>query len=242
MQISIIIPAYNEERLLPETLRRLNAAIAASDEAGLGDVEVLVIDNASDDATAAVARAHGATVVREAQPGIAFARNAGARAAAAPWLLFLDADTLVPPDVIVAIHRALSDPQCFGGGPATRYDYRKRSLTPLMELWRLWARTFKMTQGVGQFATAAAFEAIGGYDVTMKMAEDTKFNWALRRHARRQAGFTVYLAETVIQPSARRFDEWPVWRTYLLLNPITTRLFLRSQRLWGSHWRERAVR
>lgn len=242
MQISVIIPAFDEGRWLPQTLDALAAAVATYRASGLGDAESVVVDNASSDRTAEVAQAHGATVVHEPARGVGRARNAGAAAARAPWLFFLDADTLVPADVLVAIHRALDDPRCVGGAPATRYEYAKRSLRPLMELWKWWARVFKMTQGVGQFATAAAFAAVGGYDTTKRMAEDTEFYWALRRHARQSGGYTAYLGDTVIVPSSRRYDAWPVWRTYLLTNPIATRLFLRSQRLWGESWGEQAPR
>ena len=242
MQISVVIPAYDEERALSETLRALARAVAAYRATGLGDAETIVVDNASADRTATVAKAHGATVVREPRRGIAHARNAGAAAARAPWLFFLDADTLVPEDALIAIHGALSDPRCVGGAPATRYDYRKRSLRPLMEARKVWARTFRMTQGVGQFVTATAFRAIGGYDTAMHMAEDTKFNWDLRRYAHSRGSYTSYLAQTTIVPSSRRYDAWPVWRTYVRLNPIATRLFLRSSRFWGRDWRERTIR
>lgn len=239
--ISVIVPAFNEQQALPLTLERLDTACQHYAASDLGSAEVIVVDNRSTDATAEVAETLGARVVREGRRGIAFARNAGAHAAAAPWLFFLDADTLVPPEALVSIHRALSDPGCVGGAPATRYDYQKRALRPYMEMWKLVARVRHMTQGVGQFSTAEAFHAIGGYDVTLQMAEDTDFNWKLRTYARWHDGYTTYLAETVIVPSSRRLDEWPVWRTILLTNPLTTRLFLRSSRFWRD-WREHTVR
>jgi glycosyltransferase involved in cell wall biosynthesis len=240
-RISVVIPAFDEEVALPSTLRDLAGAV--DDYATLlgGEAEVIVVDNASTDRTASVARGLGARVVFESRPGIAFARNAGAAAATAPWLFFLDADTSVPPGVLIAIDRALSDPRCIGGAPATRYDYRKRTLRPYMEMWKVVARLRKMTQGVGQFVKVEAFVAIGGYPTDLYMAEDTEFNWRLRELAAWRGAYTAYLQDTVIIPSSRRLDTWPIWRTVLMTNPITTRLFLRSARFWRA-WRNDAVR
>jgi glycosyltransferase involved in cell wall biosynthesis len=236
-QISVVIPSYNEERALPGTL----AALAAAREAYAGEAEVIVVDNASTDQTATVAQGAGVRVVHEPRRGIGFARNTGAAVASAPVLFFVDADTWVPPGVLIAIDLALRDERCIGGAPATRYDYRKRSLRPYMELWKVVARARHMTQGVGQFVTTEAFRALGGYPTDLWMAEDTEFNWRLRRLARWRGENTAYLGDTVIVPSSRRLDEWPVWKTILWTNPITTRLFLRSASFWKG-WRENAVR
>jgi len=73
---SIIIPAYNEEALLPRTLRSLRRAMERLPEY---EGEVIVTDNASTDRTAGVAAAHRARVVHEPHRQIARARNAGAR-------------------------------------------------------------------------------------------------------------------------------------------------------------------
>lgn len=240
-QISVVIPAYNEERILPCTLGGLARAKTAYRASGLGTAEIIVVDNASNDKTATVASSLGARTVSEPRPGIAFARNAGAAAAHAQWLFFLDADTSVPEDVLIAIHMALSQPRCLGGAPAARYDYAKRALRPFMEMWKVVARLRKMSQGVGQFVTAEAFRAVGGYPTDLQMAEDTEFYWRLQTLARWQGGHVAYLANTVIVPSSRRYDEWPIWKTILQTNPLTTRMFLRSRRFWR-HWREQSVR
>lgn len=240
-RISVVIPAYNEELALPATLAALSRAQAAYAVWSSGDSDVVVVNNASTDATGMVARCAGARVIAEPRQGIAHARNAGARGTHAPWLFFLDADTIVPEDILTAIHSALDEPGCVGGAPATLYRYRKRALRPYMEMWKLVARMGHMTQGVGQFATAEAFRAVGGYDSALRMAEDTDFNRKLRTYARWQGGHTTYLADTVIEPSSRRLDEWSVWRTVLITNPIATRMFLRSRWLWRG-WREGTVR
>lgn len=239
--ISVVIPAYNEGAILATTLAAVLLACQRVIESGGAAPEVLVVDNASTDDTAAVARAAGVAVVHARTPGIAVARNAGAAAASASRLFFVDADTWIPPNALVAVISALDDPTCVGGAPATEYRYRKRSLRPYMAMWKVVARYRKMSQGVGQFVSVEAFSAVAGYDETLHMAEDSDFYWRLQAYATVTGKRVQYLAEITIVPSSRRLDEWPVWRTILWTNPITTRLMLRSRRFWRG-WREDSVR
>jgi len=85
--VSIIIPTFNEEIYLP----RLLESIGKQD---FDDYEVIVADNHSHDRTRSVARSHGARVVEGGVPGIG--RNRGAEAARGEYLLFVDADTVLP--------------------------------------------------------------------------------------------------------------------------------------------------
>ena len=94
MKLSVIIPAYNEEAYLPAALDSIQAA-AAHLAPGV-DVDVIVADNDSDDATAAVAREWAARTIHEPTLGIAYARNSGARDAEGDVLVFIDADVIVP--------------------------------------------------------------------------------------------------------------------------------------------------
>jgi len=100
MSFSIIIPAFNEENYLARTLDHINQA--ASYLRGKEDrsVEVIVVDNNSDDQTANLARASGATVLSESDHNISKVRNAGARAANGDILVFIDADTLIPENLL----------------------------------------------------------------------------------------------------------------------------------------------
>src|SRR5688500_1526710 len=103
---SVVVPARNEADRLPGLLRSLHPWPA--------DVEVIVVDDGSTDATAAVARQHGATVVAAppAPPGWLgkpWACWVGAEAARGARLVFLDADTELGPDALArlaAVHEA----------------------------------------------------------------------------------------------------------------------------------------
>ena len=92
MHLSIIIPAFNEERLIERCLQSISVSLVANFTPGVTS-EIIVVDNNSTDKTADLARQAGAQVVFEPINQIGRARNAGAAEATGDWLLFLDADS-----------------------------------------------------------------------------------------------------------------------------------------------------
>ncbi len=86
--ISVIIPAYNEEKALPATLDHLFRQA--------GDYEVFIVDGGSTDRTPEIVSDYPGVRVLKAPKGRASQMNAGARAASGEWLFFLHADTLLP--------------------------------------------------------------------------------------------------------------------------------------------------
>ena len=178
--ISFIVPAYNEEQLLAATLGALHAAAAAVDE----PYELIVVDDASADRTAEVARNCRARVVRVACRQIAATRNAGASAARGDRFIFVDADTLVDETVVGAAVHAL---RCgaVGGGAAVRFDGRiPRWATVLLPAFVWTFRTTGLAAGCFLFCRRAAFEAVGGFDEALYGAEEIALSRALKRHGR----------------------------------------------------------
>ncbi len=239
-RVAIIVPALNEAACLPSTLDSIRAA-AELLRAREVEVETVVVDNDSDDETASVARAEGATVVREPVRNIARARNTGARHAAAEVLVFVDADVLVPPSLFDAIHAAMGDSECVGGGVDVDYRPRRLAVRLYLRAWRLLARALGMAQGAAQFCRRSAFEAVGGYDERAWMGEDVDFYWALRRLARETRRTVRLLDEPRVVPSCRRFDQWPLWKTLIWTNPLFIALFRRWRPAW-SGWYSDLVR
>src|SRR5688500_17599514 len=115
MRVSVIVPAYNEERLLEASLRSIRGAMAAFDRAGWAS-ELIVCDNNSTDRTAEIAAAAGAAVVFEPINQIARARNAGAAKASGDWLFFVDADSYPSPGLFDDAVEAIRNPRCIAGG------------------------------------------------------------------------------------------------------------------------------
>jgi len=91
LPISVVIPAYNAAAFLAEALESVRVQTRSA-------TEVIVVDNASTDATALIAQEAGAHVLRLERPGPSAARNVGIRAASQPWVAFLDADDLWDPE------------------------------------------------------------------------------------------------------------------------------------------------
>jgi len=187
--ISFIIPAHNEERLIGRTLSVLHTAARAIDE----PYEIVVVDDASTDATPAIATRHGARLVRVHHRQIAAARNAGARQAHGDLLVFVDADTDVPDAVLGAAVRAMRA-GAVGGGARARFDGRVPLYgRALAWSWQWLQRFGQLASGCFIFCTRQAFEAVGGFDETLYAAEDVVLSRRLQ-----QLGRFVIVQERVV--------------------------------------------
>ncbi len=241
MDVSIIIPAFNEEEYLGATLDAIEAASKRLVGAADVGIEVIVVDNNSVDGTADVAHARGAVVVNEPVQGISRARNAGAREASGEVLVFVDADVILPENLLLLVHDAMSDRICVGGGADVEYRPRRVLVRAYLRMWRILGRMTDMVQGATQFCRKDVFEEIGGYDETAWIGEDVDFYWALKRYAKRRGMTVAVIRETKVLASTRRFDEWPLWRILIWTNPIFIAMFRRRKRFWGG-WYSDAVR
>ena len=121
MTISIVIPAFNEAKYLPNTLNAIKDSNRVFNAAGW-ESEIIVCDNNSTDATSDTATAHGAGVVFEPFNQISAARNAAARAAKGDWLVFVDADTKVSSVLFRSMLRSIVSKKYIGGGAPVKFD------------------------------------------------------------------------------------------------------------------------
>ena len=222
--ISLVIPAWNEAARLP----RLLDSVAVARARFAGRVEVIVADNGSTDATAAIAAAAGARVVAVEKRCIAAARNGGAAVATAPILAFVDADSVLHPDVFGAVAAAMARPRTLGG--ASRVTMERWSagivVTFALMLPLVWLTRFDT--GL-VFWRRADFEALGGYDESRLLAEDLDFLWRLRRLGRARGQRLVRLRGVRTVTSARKFDARGDWH-YLTQMPGVVWKLLRDPR------------
>ena len=225
--ISLVIPAWNEAARLPALLASVEGARAAM-PGGPENLEVIVADNGSTDATAAIAQAAGCTVVAVEPRCIAAARNGGAAVARAPILAFVDADSQVHPDVLGAVAAAMARPATLGG--ASRVTMERWSLgiavTFAVMVPLVWLTNFDT--GL-VFWRRADFEALGGYDESRLFAEDLDILWRLRRLGRTRSQRLVRLRGVRTVTSARKFDAHGDWH-YLTLMPAVGWKLLRDHR------------
>jgi GT2 family glycosyltransferase len=160
-RVSVVIPCHDMAATLPET----RASVAAQELDG--GVEVILVDDGSTDGSGDVAAALGATVVRQPASGHpAHARNAGFAAAAAPYVLPLDADDLLEPGFLAATVAALDadgaagfaygDVREFGGGQPDELH--------VTGAWDFVELTHRNRHGSASLVRHEAWQAAGGYD------------------------------------------------------------------------------
>jgi len=190
--ISVIVPALNEAALLPATLEALAANPCPH--------EVIVVAADSADATVSLAAAAGARVLHSTRRQRAAQMNLGAQAVQSDTLLFLHADTRLPPRALGDIQTALADQRTVGGAFLRWFDSPAAFLRWSCRFGHWRARLtgwFLGDQGI--FVRRQVFRDLVGFH-EWDMFEDLDFSRRLKR-----CGKVVFL-ETPVVSSARRFS------------------------------------
>jgi glycosyltransferase involved in cell wall biosynthesis len=176
--LSFVVPSYNEELELPATITAIRKAAQAR------QYEIIVVDDASTDQTAQVAKNAGAEVVLINRRQIAAARNAGARTARGDILFFVDADTRINEKHVSGAIDVLEE-GCAGGGA-------RIVVGGTIPVWAqiftkaFCALYFALNFGAGAFlfTTRKNFDVVGGFDEKLFIGEEVYFSLALRRLGR----------------------------------------------------------
>lgn len=190
-----MIPVRDGEDSIGPLLASLAGQTLGSDR-----FEVVVVDNASRDRTAAIAREHGATVAFEPVPNRSLARNAGAAAARADLIAFVDGDCIARPEWLEALLGCSSKAALVAGEVVTFTRERPNAIERFEKLWRFGQEAWVREQGWAATANLLvrrdAFEAVGGLDPSwLDGGEDVDF--CLRARA---AGFELdYCGEAIVE-------------------------------------------
>lgn len=211
--VSVIIPVFNEEKVLPETLRALLAQ--------LGDYEVIVVDGGSKDRTTQVLREfgfahhpsplapHRLRLWFNAPKGRASQMNLGATHATGEWLLFLHADTILPDGALMRLNGMEADRTIQAGGFMHRFsgnDWRLKLISFLDNIRCRHSRIIYGDQAL--FVRRSLFEGLDGFP-NQPILEDVAF-------CQKLIGVTTPL---VVSPpvvtDARKFLKMGVWRSFL---------------------------
>jgi len=198
--ISVIIPTYNEETALPETLRYLLQQP--------GDYEVIVADGGSTDRTREIVRGEPRVHFLTALKGRASQMNAGTKHATGEWLLFLHADTWLPVSALARLNALEADSTIQAGGFLHRFsgdDWRLRLVSFLDNLRCRHSRIIYGDQAM--FVRRALFERLGGFP-DQPILEDVAFCEKLI-----QVVTPVLLSPPVLTDS-RKFVKMGIWRSF----------------------------
>jgi glycosyltransferase involved in cell wall biosynthesis len=240
--LSVIVPAWNEEKYLGQTLESLKAAIAIYERERRATAELIVVDNNSNDRTADVARQHGAMVVLEPVNNIGKARNTGARTARGKFLAFCDADNQVTENIFCLIHDHLSDPHIAGGG--TWIEPARKNLK-IRFFYFIWHAYVTLSQvGVGlMHCRKEDFEKIGGYDETIYAAEDVQLAYDLRKLGKPRGQKFNLIRKAWIITSTRKLDQGHFFELFVKMIGFVFGLQkkIRSKE-YCEHWYEKAAR
>ncbi len=202
--LSVVVAAHDAAATLPATLAGL-----AAQEPLEGGLELLVVDDGSADATAAIAESAGATVLRIPRGGPAAARAAGVAASNGAAIAFLDADCVPEPGWAAAGLRALA-----AGAELVQGRVRPDPEARLGPFDRtLWVDAdVGLYQTANLFLTRAAYEAAGGFDAWVlpggdergHFGEDVLLGWAARRAGARAAFATDAVVRHAVFPRGPR--------------------------------------
>lgn len=207
---SVIIPAYNEEKLLGKTLSSLISAIQGFSEL---EAELIVVDNNSTDKTAEIARSYGAKVVFESINQISRARNTGGKAATSPFLIFIDADTVVSTALLQeAVYNMFSGKIC-GGGTLINFD---ADIPPygkfLLKTFTWLSKTFKMAAGCFVYSLKKAFDETGGFSQSVYAGEELIFSRNLSKWGKKHGMDFVIIESRDLKTSSRKLQWHSTWK------------------------------
>jgi glycosyltransferase involved in cell wall biosynthesis len=201
IKISVIIPAFNEEKFLGNCLLSLK-------EQDFKDFEIVVVDNNSTDKTVEIAKKFGVILVSEKNQGVAFARNKGAKIAKGDILAFTDADTILPKNWLSRIKEEFERDKeliAFGGscefysGPISARLASKFLLKPFLFLDKFFSGGFNL-MGCNMAIKRGAFFKVGGFNENLKLNEDVEISYRLRK-----IGKVKFDPNFKVKTSGRRF-------------------------------------
>ena len=219
VDMSFVIPAWNEAEFLPRLLDTVDAARDRYRH-GRDRIEVIVADNDSTDPTPQIVRDRGCRVAHVSKRAIAAARNGGASVASGRIVAFCDADFRIHPETFNYIDSVMERPDFVGG--ATGITMERWSLG----IWVTWCLVlpplwfFHLDGGVW-FCRLEDYRSVGGFNESVRFGEDVRFLRALAKLGRtrrpRQRLATRFTARKLgLKPafvlnSTRKWDEHGEW-------------------------------
>lgn len=209
-KISVVIPAYNEEANIYNCLQSITNANYPREK-----IEVIVVDNGSDDNTRTIAEGLADIVLRDDYLKISGLRNLGVEHATGEIICFIDADCIVTPDWLQAASMYIDNKEvvAWGAPPET-----PEKATWVQKTWYLIRKKEKPIQKVdwlesmNLFVRKELFTKTGGFDNKLETCEDVDFCYRLREYGEIIADSsikTIHLGEAA---TIRIFLKKEIWR------------------------------
>lgn len=209
--LSVVIPALNEAANLLKTLHHTQAGV---------DLEIIVVDGGSADNTVEIAQNAGVKVISSPKTGRAQQMNAGAAIATGDILLFLHADTHLPPGYDGMIREALSHPQIIAGAFELAIDGEGLSLRWVEKMVNARSRVLQFPYGdQALFLKTSIFQKLGGFP-NLPIMEDFEFIRQLKPRGR------ITILPATVLTSSRRWQKLGVFKTTLINQTIILGYFL----------------
>lgn len=209
--ISIIIPVLNEAAIIKSTLTQLQQH---------SGVEIIVVDGGSQDNTVALVQQTGVKVITVLGKGRAGQMNAGANAAQGNILLFLHADTRLPPHFVDLVIQTLKQPRIVAGAFKLAIEGTDRSLRWVEMIVEMRSRLLSLPYGdQAIFISQPAFIESGGF-ADLPIMEDFEFVRRIKSRGR------IAIAPAAVITSGRRWRKLGVWQTTLINQLIIAGFYL----------------
>ena len=208
--ISIIIPAYNEEKHLPlclESLSNLNYPKR--------NIEIIVVDNGSTDRTREIARSFGVRLLRDDTKNVSGLRNYGVANSKGDILAFVDADCIVSKDWLKNALKYFEamDVVAWGAPPTP-----PENPTWVQKTWYLVRQKSEMIQNVdwlesmNLFVRKDQFLAVGGFNESLVTCEDVDFCYRLSKYGRITSDSQIEVIHLGEAPTVKIFIKKEIWR------------------------------
>ncbi len=200
MKISVVLPTLNEEKYIESTLFHIRK---------MKPFEIIVADSHSKDKTREIAKKYGAKVVLCPRKNAAIGRNAGGRKARGDVILFLDADSIVFPNMLETLENDFKDKKV-AGWTCSIYGFTPKWSEQLMynmanQLINFLTMTMKKPHAAGICIAVRreVFNKLNGFNENLKVMEDHDFAKRTKKY-----GNFIFSKDTCVFTSARRIENW----------------------------------
>ena len=200
MKISVVIPTLNEEKYIEPTLFHMKR---------LRPYEIIVADSSSEDGTTRIAKKYGARVVQAKRGAASFGRNAGGKAARGNVILFIDADSIVFPNILETIEKDFKNKKTvgwtcsiYGFTPSWKEQVIYNMSNSLVNFLTTHANK-PHAPGIVIAVRKNVFDKINGFDEKLKVMEDHDFAARVGGH-----GKFKFSKQTCVYTSTRRMEKW----------------------------------